>query len=368
MVKKITLFILLFIFFPIIILANSYNYNDSIKQTNNYITQSKYSTRNKYLIMKNQKFIMIDGRLGSSNSFYNGGMINYEEFCLSTGNSSCKGSSFLIIPNKYWTLTGTSNSRYYINNLNGADVQSDLDKSNVRVSEFIKPNIKVRGEGSYSNPWVFDESYYVELYTSDKKLGHFGTQDDVKTSIDGYATKCANGQGFCFEVYIYTPKGYANDPIDGCGLVRKEVINKTDTYRITRYTMSNITSDVSCVLKFKRMTFNLVFHDRNYNKTFEREVTVGDCFGSKEKMHSKITYFSYTYCDPHFGHGELSGQCTIETIRLQGFCSNRNVGKSCSQNNYAIDASGYLRANTKFADANRCWIYEGNVDLYSFNN
>ena len=219
MVKIITLFILLFIFFQIIILNNSYNYNDSIKQTNNYITQSKYSTRNKYLIMNNQKFIFESGKLSSSNSFYNGGMINYDEFCLSTGNSSCKGGSYLTISNKYWTLSGTSDSRYYVDNINKTGTQSDLDKSNVRVTEFVKPNVEVTGIGTFSNPWKFNTNYYVELHSSNKRLGHFGNStSDVKPNLVGYAEKCSDSDNYCFPLTAITIKGYTNDPIDGCGL------------------------------------------------------------------------------------------------------------------------------------------------------
>ena len=102
-VKRILIILSLFI--PFYINAETFNFNDGVKEGNNYIKSTKYNTRGKYLIMSNQKFIMNDdGTLSTNSDFYNGGFLNRLEYCISTGNSNCNGSTYLMIPASYWTL------------------------------------------------------------------------------------------------------------------------------------------------------------------------------------------------------------------------------------------------------------------------
>ena len=89
--KKIRrILIMIIIFIPFYINAQTYKYDDAINQGNNYIKSTIYNDRNKYLVTSNQKFIMNDnGSLSNNGSFTNGGFLNRLEYCISTGNSNC---------------------------------------------------------------------------------------------------------------------------------------------------------------------------------------------------------------------------------------------------------------------------------------
>ena len=258
-----------------------------------------------------------------------------------------------------------------MNNIGGINIKAPEDTSALRVTEFAKPKVIVKGTGTYSNPWEFDDRYYVELYTSNKNLGHFGTNDNVKTKIEGYAEEC--DEGYCFTADIYTKRGYRNDPIDGCGLIRGEKITETSSYYITRYKLSNIKSDVNCVTKYKKVAYNVTLHDTYYRNTFTREVAIGDCFGPNEMFDNRIRYYSFETESPSWGTGEMSGQVLKSTHTFAGYCFNKYG--SCGFAVYlggffgpiVIDSSGRLIPNTRLVDSNRCWIYEGNIDLYSFD-
>ena len=372
--KKVILLILIICLFPCIILAESYDYDNAVREGNNYINNTKFDNKNKYLLFNNIKYGFNDnGQLESNSRFTNGGFLNRLEYCISTGNSNCNEGSYLNIPISYWTMSGDSTNRYYISNVKGIDTKSDNSLLSARVTEYVKPEIEVKGNGTYSSPWEFSDAYFIELRTSNKALGHFGTKDNVKPAINGYAHKCENGNGYCYTVDIYTARGYRNDPSDGCNLVRGEVLEKTDTYDITRYTLSNITSDVNCVVKFRKVAYTVTFHDHYYKTTFEREVAVGDCFGPTEKFDDRIKDYNYKAGSTAWGTGGAAGNYYTSTHTLGGYCFTKkgNCGFAMYLGGFygpiVLDANGYLKANTWLVDKNRCWIYEDNVDLYSFD-
>ena len=108
--KKILIILLMF---PIFLKAENYNFNNAKSEANNYINQSQFSKRNKYLILDNPKFILNEsGKVELDNSYKTGGLLNKTEYCISTGNNNCNGSSYLVTPAAYWTLTSGTNGKY----------------------------------------------------------------------------------------------------------------------------------------------------------------------------------------------------------------------------------------------------------------
>ncbi len=256
--------IILFLIFllPICVLAKSGDYQSAVKQTSSYINSSNFSTRNKYLLLNgNLKFILDDnGRVSSSSSFTNGGMLNRSEYCLSTSSSNCKGSTYLIVPSPYWTLTSTSRGKYFIDTINGLNDTLESNLNDVRVTEFIKPQIIVSGSGTYSNPWIFDNFYLVSLKTNKKKLAYFGLESEKKTSEQKYATnECLKGNGYCVNFDITVERGYENDPIDGCNLKLIKKGEKIGTSTVKTYEISDIKKDINCVAIFNEDRFNIKF-------------------------------------------------------------------------------------------------------------
>ena len=259
--KKICLFLLLCL--PILVYGETYDFNESIIMGNGYISKSVFKDRHKYLIMSNQKFVMEDnGQLSIDNRFRNGGFLSQREFCISTGNNNCQGSTYLIIPSSYWTLTRADENRmYYISNISGLKTQHNSDMSSVRVTEFVKPRIEVKGSGKYTDPWIFDETYFVVLTSRNKNQAYFGNASNRKSFEEKYASsECIKGSGFCANFDINVLKGYENNPKDGCGLnlISNNKINNNTILK--KYELSNIKSDINCVVMFRKKEF-----DVNYN-------------------------------------------------------------------------------------------------------
>ena len=291
-IKKILIFTMFLV--PILIKAESYNYNDGVKEGNNYIKSTKYDTRGKYLIMTNQKFIMNDnGTLSANNNFYNGGFLNRLEFCISTGNTNCNGSSYLMIPASYWTLSGNSTSRYYVNNVSGLNIQSDTYSSGVRVTEFVKPQISVTGSGTYNNPWVFDETYLVNLRTNNKKLGYFGSESEKKSSESKYATnECLSGSGLCTNFDITVARGYANNTKDGCNLKLIKNGEKRGTSTVKTYEISDIKSDISCVAIFEEDKFTIKFDSNGGTGNMANKIAT---YGKNISLPNEFTRANYEF-------------------------------------------------------------------------
>ena len=259
-IRKICLVLLMFL--PILIYAQTYNFNDSVREGNNYINKTVFKDRYKYLIVSNQKFIMNDnGTLSTSSRFTNGGFLNSREYCISTGNNNCTGPTYLIIPASYWTLSGSESSRYYISNISGLSTQSDSYKSSVRVTEFVKPRTEVKGSGKYTDPWIFNPEYLVILTSSNKKVGYFGNSSDKKATEEKYASKdCIKGSGLCANFDINIEKGYENNPNDGCGLNLISNNKVNNNISLKKYELSNIKDDINCIVMFRKKEFTIKYN------------------------------------------------------------------------------------------------------------
>ena len=258
-VKKLLLIFILFI--PFVVCAKTYTFSKGVQEGNSYINLPKYLSRNKYLILNgNSRFVMNNnGTMSYDDRFIHGGFLNYREFCISTGNSECKGKSYLVIPTSYWTGSGTSTNKYYINNIKGIDSKSDNYNYGVRVTEFVKPYTEVKGVGTFSNPWYFYGNFYIALSTNSVKYALFNETGTNK--IEKYAdNNCLKGSGFCTNFDMTITHGYENNKNDGCylNLVSKEGIQANGN-RVHKYEISNITSDIECVAIFVKKEFTITF-------------------------------------------------------------------------------------------------------------
>ena len=267
--------IVLLLFLSITIKAKSVNYSSSIVDGNNYIKLAKYNDRNKYLILDQiPKFVLSDdGKLSINNSFVNGGFLNKSEYCLSTESIDCKKNTYLMIPSSYWTLTQNGTSRYYISNSSGLSVQSDSDKSNVRVTEFVRPIVTVSGSGKFSDPWVFNNNYFVLLKTNKKNYAYFGSESEKKSSEEKYATtNCLKGSGNCANFDITVERGYGNNPVDGCNLTFIKNGEKKGSAVVKTYEISNIKNDVNCLAIFDDDRFTIKFDSNGGTGTMESKI------------------------------------------------------------------------------------------------
>lgn len=144
--KGTILLITLFVFDFTVNASAFSNYTDAVSNTNSYIArfnnyESYIDTTNKYLY---------NGTLSSKTGFINGGFINTYEF----ERTMINNDSYLITGSKYWTMTETG-SNVYVVNTNKLEAKSKTESYESRITEYVKPAVKVSGDGSRSNPWVF---------------------------------------------------------------------------------------------------------------------------------------------------------------------------------------------------------------------
>ena len=365
MKNEIKVMILIILFLPFIVYARTYTYNKGIQEGNAFINESKFDSRNKYLIFNNSRFIMDNnGFLSYDNNFIYGGFLNYREFCISTGSNSCDKSSYLVIPSAYWTSSGpTSTNRYYINNINGIAQKSDNNPSNVRVTEFVKPETTVIGNGSFSDPWYFYGNYYVSITTNSIKYAYFGPEDNKKNKMEKYAgTSCVLGSGFCVNFDITQTHGYENKNSDGCNL---KLVNRNG--RVHKYEISNITNDIECVAIFGKKEFTVSFNCSPGLGTIESKKVLYDTnlvIPSYECSRTGYTQIGWKTGDNdnwtenstikfHFDDGEkgidnkildLKANYQANTFNVQ-YNGNGNTGGSVSSHTCTYDEDCTLKSN-----------------------
>lgn len=154
--KKVFSLLLMFIFIINVEAATSLKtYNESVEVVKTYINNFENNSRyiSLYDTLDPLKFIFVkDGDnfvLESSDEFNgNGGLLNEDEYNI--------GKEYLFNGLNFW-LVG---KKIVDNNQEVVVSTDDATESGVRVTEFVKPNTKVVGEGTRVNPWEFAKRQY----------------------------------------------------------------------------------------------------------------------------------------------------------------------------------------------------------------
>ena len=160
--KMIITFIILII--PVIISAKSYDYENSVKLTDSYILQ--FPEYNDYIKIGNMPYDYENGKNNQSLRFAKGGFLSKDEYQI----TNVYGSSYLSQGIEYWTLTPHSYERNYTITYNLGDKLLS-DTTNTRISEFVKNEAKILGNGTQNDPWYFVEVTSVNVYSSDETRG-----------------------------------------------------------------------------------------------------------------------------------------------------------------------------------------------------
>ena len=239
MKKKLILFFSIFL----LLISNVYakinnNYNVSADYANKYIEM--FDDNSKYIIRSSGSFIVPfsyeNGTLSTNNLYKNGGMLSLTEF----KNTLVNNDSYLLSGQEYWTLTSkNSNYNYVITHIkeNYKDITSD---SGLKVTEQIKEDTKVYGDGTYNNPWIFVPKYNVIVKNTTPDYGNVSTKSNYV-----YAGDSA-------KITLEPKLGYEYDR-DTCsnmsGYSRDE----------NNVVISNVRKDITCSFAFASKMFNVEF-------------------------------------------------------------------------------------------------------------
>ncbi len=242
---KLLLGIILFI--PIFVMADK-TYEDGVKIANDYIySMPNYS---KYLVSSgDQKFgFTTDSIMVTAEGFSTGGFLSKFEY----ERTKINNSSWLSPGIQYW-LIKDDNGPLAID----LDYKRGVDKSGVRVTEFVQQDAKVKGAGTITTPWEFVEGYTVRVGSTDRSKGTVSsatpcdniyassnTECDFTLTLNGKydidTKECESNKNGKFE--RVTPAGY---PEDG---------------KIT-YKVSRILGDFTCNINLGAGCYKLTFDD-----------------------------------------------------------------------------------------------------------
>ena len=166
MKKYIKYLIVLILIIPIFIYADTYNDAENIVR--GIFNKEEYvNTWNRYL--------------KTSDSNRHGELITLGDYKLSMK----KGKTYLFYGLEYWTSSKDESGKVYAiriqtnseinsNSLNYSGTTSDY---NTRVVVQVKPDTKVRGSGTYKDPWSFNPVYKVTAEVNSTKYGNIIDRD-----------------------------------------------------------------------------------------------------------------------------------------------------------------------------------------------
>ena len=152
------------ILIPIYICAATTDYEDSILKANQYI--SNFEDYHDYIMYENMLYNYEKGENKSNFNFRLGGFVSKDEYLI----TNAYGKSYLGTGIEYWTLTQHSLNKNFVIDFS-LQSKSISEKTNVRVTEFVKNEVKVKGEGTRNTPWEFLDVKSINLYSSNKNRG-----------------------------------------------------------------------------------------------------------------------------------------------------------------------------------------------------
>ncbi len=241
---------------PNIIFAST-TYDKGVDLANKYIYD--YQDFSRYIKITGELpySVSSSNRPVSNALFKTGGFLNEREYEMSIKNNS----SYLAPGIGYWLV-----DRKILDVKAETFVNPNVE-SGVRVTEFTKHDVKVKGSGTKTNPWYFTDGYIVKVGSSDQTLG----------TVIGGCDHVQDGGSCAFTLSYDSIQGVNTDNCKS--LVESK--GGTLTQSGNTLTISNVHSDISCLVDFGVS-----------NKCLEVSFDNADGTGG---MDGKHIYFKYGY-------------------------------------------------------------------------
>ncbi|NLC48146.1 MAG: VWA domain-containing protein, partial [Tenericutes bacterium] len=151
MKKGIFFSIVVLLIFPLFVFATVYiDYDKAKSSTNTYITSmNKY----KWYIDPSTNYLYNGSTFSTKTGFVKGGFLNLYEYKVSI----LGGKTYLNSQINYWTMTEKNTTTTYKISNNGYSESLNTAKIGAKITEYILKNTKVKGKGTYREPWEFLE-------------------------------------------------------------------------------------------------------------------------------------------------------------------------------------------------------------------
>ena len=177
--KRVLFFILVIFIFSLDINAKSnLSYSDAKQSTSYYIESFRHY--DDYIHFSN-KLLFNKGVLESVNGFEKSGFLSLDELKIIGDNKS-----YLLDGSQYFMMNEEGENVYKVN-VDSYLLINKSESSGVRYTNYLSPYVKVDGDGTYKNPWVFlsfdyfnitfdANGGYVDISSKEVKYGNkYGT-------------------------------------------------------------------------------------------------------------------------------------------------------------------------------------------------
>ncbi len=226
MKRIIKLIIVLVIAFPIFLNATSYG--DARDIANNY--NSKFPTFKKYLRYEDA------GLPYGYSGFKYGGFVSLNEFKITLNGKTNPAYSYLYDGISYWSYPN-----YAIDDTYETNYAASKSSYGTKVTEFVRSKTKVKGTGTYDNPWIFVDRYHVEVSSNG-----FGS-----VSVSTASRKVANSEGKQIEEVEEGENSIFNLSPDTGYVYQGNTCGTNVTVHNNILTIKNVTANINCSVTFK---------------------------------------------------------------------------------------------------------------------
>lgn len=185
-----------------------------------------------------------------------GGLLSYEEFEITKNKKSENSYSYLYEVNEYWTYTSDSeNKKKIVSNLPGSlDINQ---KSNLRVTEYTKPTVSVVGEGTYSDPWVFEPQFTVTLKTNNINKGKL-IDPITNEEVSLVTYEMSSNQIRDLKIKPEEGNHYLGNK---CGVIINDLNARITTgENANKLIIHKVTRDMECVINFGEKSSRMILH------------------------------------------------------------------------------------------------------------
>lgn len=224
--------LVMLILLPVYVNASgSFKYEDAVIYAEQYINKGNYkTTHDKYIKKTNIPHF-----------------IEKNEYEKTIGQNN---RSYLFDGVEFWTSTGNDSKHFIVNHKGETKEMNNNSKHNIKDTEYVNEDVKVRGNGTYHNPWTFDPMYEVTV-TTDEKYGHI---IDGTEFINTKTVYVSRGEEVIMQVEKKAGTGYKYIT-NSCGA----------TYSNGYLKISNVKRNISCNVIFGIGKFKVTLKGANPN-------------------------------------------------------------------------------------------------------
>ena len=185
------------------------------------------------------------------NKFALGGLLSLEEFEITKQNGKGLNYSYLYEGNSFWTRTSPKNTTEQKNiiakNYPPRQKNNNEQRSGVKVTEYIRTDVGILGEGTHNNPWIFAPEYKVTIKVNDKNKGYIKGDSGEELEVKSFIYDPTKGTPVIFATGVKGQNQYIGST---CGHILAKENSSNPNNPAPRLILTNVTRDFECMISF----------------------------------------------------------------------------------------------------------------------